>query len=701
MIGALNRSITIETYDIRMLTLITALVLSQSQIDFAVDIDRIERVVPKLALATGLDLKFDTMVGEDVVLVRAKSVTASDLMKQIAVAIDGEWVAANGGFRLTRPDAKLLECKRAETVSFEASSAKLIDRVDRQLRDSRAKAQRTPAEIVRDIRVLQERMEPNSVTAMRRLEAQISEMLAESVMGKAARQAFVNIGSKRLAKVPVKQYRLFSSEPLALGIQSTILTSSQRAEMEGFLRQCSDEVLKQRLVSKRPMPMMSRLGMYTVIPEYLDGNSKNRPTDKISRVLVRVLRSNESSLEYEVLFVASSGRFIARHRETVSEDPAEGDRAFPIVEGDANTKLKLDAVERWAKDVAYNAGTRSSFRAEDQVDLSQAAVLADPVMNEPLWLYGKGLLSPLVEETPGNVVVSLPVLEPIKFTYGPAEPTLADAKQEVNKRLVKMNSGDWSIYRPIRRFSERNTGIRRAELKKFYDFTLAGGAPNHAAQARLAFQYPGETFETYINHPYQLLRPGGFPHRLSNSASLAFYGSLSDVEMKQLTAGIPIGQLSRRSLEILETEVFSGRELVEQDLASNLDPIYEVIRLSNEMKLLEMALPNGFTNANRISSSESSFSVVSGYQNGNWSETLDADGDTSEEFVKSLITELGSAMAMPYDVRYQDMKLLISLTSHVNLTCVTQVPMLKQPSAVKDWPTAVKKSVRHIWADRF
>ncbi len=690
-----------ESYDVGVLAVLTALILTQSQIDFAVDIDRIERVVPKLAQATGLDLKFDTMVAEDVVLVRAKSVTAADLLKQIAVAIDGEWVPANGGFRLTRPDAKLLECKRAEIASFEASSAKLIETVDRQLREARARSQREPAETVREIRALQARMEPNSVTAMRRLEAQISEMLAQSVMGKAARQALVNIGSKRLAKVPVKQYRLFSSEPLALGIQSTILTSAQLAEMEGFLRQCSDEVLKQRLVSERPMRMMSWLGMYTVIPEYLDGNSKNRPTDKIPRALVRVLRTNETSLEYEVLFVASSGRFIARHREKVSQDPIAGDHAFPIAEGDASTKLKLDAVERWAKGVAYSAGARSSFRADDQVDLSQVAFLADPIKIEPLWFYGKGLLSPLVENTPGNVVVSLPVLEPIKFTYGPKEPTVADAKQEVNKRLVKMNSGDWSIYRPIRRFSERNTGIRRAELKKFYDFTLSGGAPNHAAQARLAFQYPGETFETYINHPYQLLRPGGFPHRLSNSASLAFYGSLSDVEMKQLSVGIPIGQLSRRSLEILEREVFSGRELVEQDLASNPDPIYEVIQLSNEMKLLEMALPNGFTNANRISGSESSFSIVSGYQNGNWSETLDAYGDTSEEFVKGLITELGLAKAMPYDVRSLDIKLLISPTSHVNVGCMTQVPMLKQPSAVKDWPNAVKKSVRHIWADQF
>ncbi len=162
-----------------MLAVFTALFLTQSQLNFKVEIERIERVVPQLAQATGMNLNFDPAVADDVVYVRARAVTASDLMKHIALAIDAEWVPTSSGFRLTRTNANMLECKRADVLRHEKATAKLSAEIQRRYEAAKSKPIKSPAELVREIKQFLSQQKQDGAEEFG-LSETVDEMLASS-----------------------------------------------------------------------------------------------------------------------------------------------------------------------------------------------------------------------------------------------------------------------------------------------------------------------------------------------------------------------------------------------------------------------------------------------------------------------------------------------------------------------------------------
>lgn len=683
-----------ESYDVGVLAVLTALILTQSQIDFAVDIDRIERVVPKLAQATGLDLKFDTMVAEDVVLVRAKSVTASDLMKNIALAIDGEWVPTTTGMRLTRPDAKILECRRTDNIRHQVTTVKLYAEIEKRFQAAKAKPVRSPAQLVRDIRQLNSRRVKDGGRDELSLFDSVSTVLASSPIGLAAFEALVNIGPARIAKVPVGQARNFSPQQTALGIQSTLLSVTRLNQVEEFLRQCSAQAVKQNLTIGNEGAMMFGLDARGPVPPYLNASEKRPATDQISRAVVRVLRTSEQELEYQLLLIAPSGLIVAKHLEAISFEDQTNTNAFPVKDGDAGQSLVLDSVDRWVQKLDVNASRRMAGERVGPEALKYVSTLADPVENEPLRMYAKAVLLPVVADVPENLVVSLPEINPIRLLDLETQPTLVDAKTELNRHVTKESAGDWVIYRPLNRLAERTSNMRRAELRQIYQYFLSGGVPDHAMQADLAYKFYHKAFSTFINRPYQLMHSDTYVHYLNNSIELAFLGSLTGNEVVRAKGGIPVTQLSASSRSILERIIYDGGVIAESEIIPDIDQDWNNDELTEAKQLLSEAFPNGFTAANRVSLEERFHSQVGAFRDNTWQSDIQFGGSSNSELLRQLETGLGQTPAMPFSVRVFNFKLSASPNYSVPFGLSSVQPLLRIPIVVRDWPTSVRKQIR-------
>lgn len=680
-----------ESYDVGVLAVLTALILTQSQIDFAVDIDRIERVVPKLAQATGLDLKFDTMVAEDVVLVRAKSVTAADLLKQIAVAIDGEWVPTASGFRLSRPDAKMIECKRADALKHEAMTAKLSAEIGKRLQSATSKPGKAPAQLVRELRQFMSRQVKGDGEEFALYDA-VSGILSSSPIGIAALESLANIGATRLAKVPVGESRVFSEQPRALGIQSNLISAQRLNQVESFLQQCHAQAVKQNLAAENEAGFSFRLAMRTALPPYLNAQQKKPVTDQITRTLMRVLRVSDQELEYQMLLVAPSGRIVASHLESISIEDDAKEGAFPVEQSDTARKLELDEVDLWVQSLQTNAGLRMTGSPTKEGATKFVPLLADPVANEPLSLYAKGVLLSVVDGISGNIVVSLPATDPVIVPMQDDPLTIADAKRELNRRLEKQSSGNWSVYRPMRRFAERNARIRRADLKRMYEYFVGGGVATHAMQAKLAYQYQDKAFEVFVNQPYQLMRTSTFVHQIFYSPELAFFGSLSDVEMTRVRAGVSLPQLSPVSRGLLNKLIHLGDQLVESAMDSDVDEEWQDGELTDVKKLVSEALPNGFAVTNRIQLSENVSPIAGAFQDNQWQGEIAGQGSTGDEVLRSIEKTLGRTPAMPFSQRGFSFVLSIAKSQAMNFGQTTREPLLAAPALVRDWPARIKKS---------
>ncbi len=657
------------------------------------DIDRIERVVPKLAQATGLDLKFDTMVAEDVVLVRAKSVTASDLMKQIAVAIDGEWVPTASGFRLTRPDAKMIECKRADALKHEVRTAKLSAEISKRLQSASSKPSKAPTQLVRDLRQFMNRQVKGDGEEFA-LYDEVSGILASSPIGLAALESLVNIGAARLAKVPVGESRVFSEQPRALGIQSNLVSAQRLDQVESFLQQCHAQAVKQNLSAENEAGFSFRLAMRTALPPYLNAQQKKPVTDQITRSLMRVLRVSDQELEYQMLLVAASGRIVASHLESISleADPKEG--AFPVDQNDTVKTLELDEVDLWVQSLQTNAGLRMTGLPTKEGANKFVPLLANPVANEPLALYAKGVLLPVVDGISGNIVVSLPVTDPVVVPIQDGPLSLADAKGELNRRLEKQSSEKWSVYRPMQRFANRNARIRRYDLQRMYEYFVGGGVATHAMQARLAYQFQDKAFEVFVNHPYQMMRTSAFVHQIFYSPELAFLGSLSDVEMGRIRAGVSLPQLSPVSRSLLNKLIHLGDQLVESELESDIDQEWQDGELTEVKKLVSEALPNGLAATNKIQLSENSSPIAGAFKDNEWQGEIAGQGSTGDEVLRSIEKALGRTPAMPFSQRGFSFVLSVTKNQAMNFGQTTREPLLPAPVLVRDWPARIKKSFK-------
>ncbi len=581
-----------------MLAVFTALFLTQSQLNFKVEIDRIERVVPQLAQATGMNLKFDPAVSDDVVYVRARAVTASDLMKHIAQAIDAEWVPTSSGFQLTRTNANMLECKRADALRHEKATAKLSAEIQRRYEAAKSNPVKSPAQLVREIKEFASRQKKDGSEEFELCDT-VDEMLASSPIGLAVFESFTNIGSARLAKIPVGEFRTFSEEPRALGIQSKLVSAERLKQVDEFVKRCSDEANKQNLTIENEGWFSYKLYGRTALPPYLNAKTSKPSSESISRSLLRVLRLTDEEIEYQLLLLGASGQIIASHVQAISYDPDLKKGSIPVLKGDAAIKIRLSEVDRWVQKMGTYAGSRSTGTPTGPDALKFVSLLADPVENEPLQLYGKGVLIPVVEAESGNVVISLPEYDPIAVPSTVEEVSFAEAKLEVNRHLEKQILGRWAVLRPIRRVAERSTRISRAELRELYRDFQSGSIPDHSTQLRLACQYPDRIFDTFVQNPYQMLRKGKSQHQIWTSPELVFFGSLNDQEIEQMQAGLAVTELSPKSRAKLLHVLNQGQDFVEGNVLGAksgwVNP--ELVYAQN---LLSEACPDGFSSANKI-----------------------------------------------------------------------------------------------------
>ena len=594
----LNVRLTIESYNVGVLAVFTALFLTQSQLNFKVEIERIERVVPQLAQATGMDLKFDPAVADDVVYVRARAVTASDLMKHVALAIDAEWVPTGSGFRLTRTDANMLECKRADALRHEKATAKLSAEIQRQYEVARSKPAQSPKQLVRELREFIGRQGTDGAEEFE-ISDKVDDVLASSPIGLAAFESFTNIGPDGLAKIPVGEFRTFSEEPRALGIQSKLVSAERLKQVDEFIKQCSLEANKQNLTIENEGWFMYKLYGRTALPPYLNAKTAKPTSERISRSLLRVLRLSDEEIEYQLLLLGASGKIIASHVQAISYDPDLKKGSIPVSKGDATKEVELTEVNRWIHKLPTYSGARSTGTPTGPEALKFVSLLADPVANEPLQLYGKGVLIPAAETVPGNIIVSLPASNPITVPSAVEVVSLADAKLEVNRCLEKQISGRWSVLRPRQRLIERSTQIRRAKLQEMYRDFQSGSIPDHAMQVKLAARYQENFFETFVSRPYQMLRKGKSMHQVWASPELVFLGSLREEEIERMEAGIPVSQLAPQSRAKLLHVLNQGQDFVEGNVLGpksgwiNSDLIYA-------QNLLSEATPSGLGAGNKI-----------------------------------------------------------------------------------------------------
>jgi len=581
-----------------VLAVFTALFLTQSQLNFKVEIERIERVVPQLAQATGMNLKFDPAVADDVVYVRARAVTASDLMKHFALAIDAEWVPTSSGFRLTRTDANMLECKRADALRHEKATAKLSAEIQRRYEAAKSKPEKDPAQLVRDLKQFISQQGKDGKEDFE-LADTVDESSASSPIGLAVFESFTNIGSAGLAEIPVGEFRTFSEEPRALGIQSKLVSAERLRQLDRFIRKCSSEAVKQNITDDGGGWFLYQLYGRTALPPYLDARTPISTSERISRSLLRVLRLSDEEIEYQLLLLGQSGQIIASHVQAISCVPDLNAGAIMVSKGDAAKKVQLTDFNKWAQKLRTSAGSRSSGAPTGPEALKYISLLADPVENEPLQLYGKGVLPPVADAVPGNVAISLPAYDPIRVPSTVAEVSLADAKSEVNRHLEKETLGRWSVLRPTRRVAERSTRISRAELRELYRDFQSGNIPDHSTQLRLACQYPDRFFDTFVQSPYQMLRKGKSEHQIWTSPELVFFGSLNDQEIEQMQAGLAVTELSPNSRAKLLHVLNQGQDFVEGNVLGAksgwVNP--ELIYAQN---LLSEACPSGFSSANKI-----------------------------------------------------------------------------------------------------
>lgn len=494
--------------------LLAAVVLANPTMTLDVLADRLPAVLETLGKATSQRLECAANLNREVVVMHIDNRPQDEVMAQFAAALDADWKAIDGGYRLVRSPERVKALKESQAAREAKEYAGWMAEV-------RVEGPFEADRLASRVKGLLQGYRPNDATSL--LKAN------EDGPGyRALLRALQAVGSRALATIPVGSRVVYASRP----------TPAQRPlNAQGILRQYAAEHQAWVEAAKRQGVRPPRIGGSTVIPPGLV--ARLAPREAPARALLELSRHGRGpSVAAYLTLVDAQGRVM--DKASVSPGTARYDR----VVGKIPLALSPDAAAIGGFWVGPEMGR--------PLPAELRARLSDPVQNEPLRFVAGDLLTKIARRRKVSLVASLC---DTMFLLGSIRPKNEPLTEE--EYLVRLayegfeatQSGEWLVGR-VTEPTMRDVQTERGLIGEFAKLPV-GESLDEAAD--WAARLPGFLENGLPMAIRSLVQGADDPTFNSNEPrTLRFYGTLSREQRSAARRGISLGSLTALQRERLQ-----------------------------------------------------------------------------------------------------------------------------------------------------
>jgi hypothetical protein len=496
----------------------------------------ISRALPVLSKAVGITLLDSPQTKNDVVAIKVKNVSATELMKKVATALNATWQKEQTAYRLVRTTSQI----RADQMTDQAFQVQAIKEVMQETRDRIAKEQPWTKERADEIAGRMAKLiKTFNPTNQSNFYQSYSKLEQEIPTTRFADRVFLNFDPAELAKLPSQIEVVYSNLPTPTQRK---LNPNVLSAVNQFVRNMNLWRDAREAKGVGPVTYNNTTYYFGNMDPYESGNAPINPT----KILVSVSRwGTDPQVQMEICLADANGKIVSRTSN--SYYPQAVSKVYQDLPEDATSPtLPISPEEEAWIDV---------FSPKEGVPLSPEirSLLLTPEKNEPLGLVATSAMFALAKAQDVNFVGYLCDRNcPAINRTGNKLPTVAKYRRTLALESNIEESDGWMVVSPKRAYQHRLNMADRGFLGTYLRRVGALPGPTIEEQAKFALGLPedGENIVVLILQQalYYEMREAYY----SDKRVLRFYGLLTPEQVKLAKGtGLPMAALKPAQREML------------------------------------------------------------------------------------------------------------------------------------------------------
>lgn len=514
---------------------------SQNLISFETRAARVPIVLEKLEKLTGTKLGSDAAMENEVVVVRAVSVTPKALYDHLAQAVVGKWENQNGRFVLVA-DGERRKVQEAERLALrEKRIQEILDRLEKELRP-------LSSEEIRQ--AINQRSDPEVIRKPP------ADLVRRNPFARLAMRALVALGAKKLATVERGARLVLSTNPTRLETAwpgADRLLSAFKTETQAFLDADTGQAEE---------PMWFRLG--NLFMENRQSSSTMRGIPEIGSAYIAV-NDLLSSSHVRVGIVSPDGKLLLGSYLFPNYIPALSPKAY--VSTVTEHPLELDSETKGL--IPYIGSVWQPGHTVLPFDSPIRTALQDPIRNEPL-RPGSEMYGQYAALKKTNLVASLNDNAWGRFLLEGRQ-TTRTFEAATRPYMTFTEDEGWLVLAPNQPAEARRNRESRKVMKTFLDSILSDGRADLEEMASYAAKRPVGSWQGLAFRLGALLDSEVHTNLGHNEDALRIYGSMTSEQRR--VGGALVSKLGRDGQAAVWVAVFGrpgGLMREQRDLPADL-----------------------------------------------------------------------------------------------------------------------------------
>jgi len=472
-------------------------------------------VIEKLAAASGMKLKYNKNVANDVIALAAPNSTAKEIMDQMAYTLQAEWTEAGGEWTLARTDEQLKEQAAAHhkvTVEHLRKAMEKFPKVEPWKDESDARALALQIENF-------ERQTENQNFVSQNYRALQNKMPDSRLL----HQILASFPLETLADTPVQGRVVYSSSPNRL---QKPLPKSADAPIAQFIRE-----------NKLLIEAYERAGM----GENARYFGKPPSVSKVAKVIVWTKRVTLGGLETHLTLLDDKGAEVGTASHNFELD-LRSDLMNPptrVTGDDVLVELKP-----LSKELVESARTMMEGQ-NGRVSKAVVDYLRTPKKNELLGMINLEAVEAMAKAANKPVAVALPELQIFVILALSADGKVSLKRYEsslISSGLERTEKNGWICFREIDPHLGRLRRVDRTAYEEYCQRIAREQRNSLDGFAEFVWKYPGRVENTLL--PIFMMISGTYPTNFQYEDDLnmvRFYATLTPAQKKVLAEGKPHG----------------------------------------------------------------------------------------------------------------------------------------------------------------
>lgn len=588
--------------------------------------NRTPNVLAEISSLAGINLRAGSDLNNDVIIVRFKDSEVSDVMKQLADALDAEWAKESDGWRLVRSENIRLRQERAEIAARAKQLAESLKSANDVAKVSAEFTSEDAKKLAEDSANQVRQMMQNRGNFERQFTRENMRNFQNSTTrqpgGRAVVKLLNNLRIEDLAALKPGTRTVFSTAPTQmqqrLGNNSLQVVRQFVNEQKQFDQAMSDAMAAVLPTGGTNAPMISFGG------PGMRSQTTNTNSVATKALLIVTRFGNTDTLSCQLVVADQDGEYIAQgffalgdsdlRSEVSSQAPNASEQ--PIALSDLSKQfieiVKSASPARGAGgnvvflttvDDGNGAVTMSSDGRENSPSLKLSKEWLERFTNpdkfEPLSTVPSDILNGYSKSKESNLIalISDELLMRLARRLvggGSLKPSEVEAALS-DWELTKKTTGNWTLITPAKPDEVRSQRINRTALASMYRTLAANGrltlddlAANALAQPEFSSTWTFDEFYTGVLNPSGTQQ--GLLGRFGNQQQqmLRFYGSLGAAQKNALRNRQPLAYngMNPAQRTILHSMVYNSADGPRIEAANNG-------RREREQRELRMEVRNG------------------------------------------------------------------------------------------------------------